>query len=157
MSWVHWSLCHQTWTQWQCVLLVLRYARTANTFLPCHFLFTFQEEGTQILSFDALFGLCRKKHSGLSVRPPLYRTTFFENQGEVDRFVQEYDCSSSLSDKVSWNEDAFQYNCVYIHYRVAISFWLEIVSGQKNALLLSIKLLFLEVYAGMNSLCGSLT
>ena len=57
-------------------------------------------EGTQILSFGALFGLCREKHAGVSVRPPLYGSTFFEKQDVVDEFVEVYDSSGSSLDKV---------------------------------------------------------
>ena len=67
-------------------------------------------EGTQILSFDALFGLCRKKHAGVSVRPPLYGNTYFENQDEVDRFVGDYDSSGSSLQKVIFC------TCVYALY-----------------------------------------
>lgn len=59
-----------------------------------------QEDELQIISFDALFGLSRKKHAGVSVRPPLYGTTFFDNQDDVDEFVRKYDLSCSSSDKV---------------------------------------------------------
>ena len=47
-------------------------------------------------SYDALFGLCRKKHAGTSVRPPLFGATLFEKQDEEDAFVQEYDSAGSL-------------------------------------------------------------
>ena len=59
-----------------------------------------QDEGIKVQSFDALFGLCRKKHAGASVRPPLFGTTFFEKQDEVDAFVKEYDSTASLPAKV---------------------------------------------------------
>ena len=59
-----------------------------------------QEDGTQIISFDALFGLCRKKHASVSVRPPLYGTTFFEKQEEVDQYVRSYDTVASSLEKV---------------------------------------------------------
>ena len=59
-----------------------------------------QEDGTQIISFDALFGLCQKKHAGVSVRSPLYGTTFFEKQEEVDQYVRSYDTVASLLEKV---------------------------------------------------------
>ena len=120
------------------------------------------KEGTKILSFDALFGLYQKKHAGVSVRPPLYGTTFFHRQEEVDRFVQGYDTSDSTPDKV------MQSLCLicgikscnyvrYIHclYRAAISSWPGIFSDQKGALLLLMKPLFLEAYyASTNSLNG---
>ena len=31
-------------------------------------------------SFDALFGLCRKKAAGSSARPPLFGTLYFDDQ-----------------------------------------------------------------------------
>ena len=42
------------------------------------------------MSIDALFGLCRKKSPGSSVRDPLQLGTFFECQSDVDAFVAEY-------------------------------------------------------------------
>ena len=41
-------------------------------------------------SIDGLFGLCRKKVAGKSVRPPLYDGKYFEVQSDVDQFVNEY-------------------------------------------------------------------
>lgn len=52
------------------------------------------------MSIDALFGLCRKKSAGVSVRPPLFSNTFFEDQGRVDEFVTKYDSSDRIVDKV---------------------------------------------------------
>lgn len=49
---------------------------------------------------DALFGLCRKKSAGISVRPPLFSGIFFEEQEAVDRFVKSYDASDRVMDKV---------------------------------------------------------
>ena len=39
---------------------------------------------------DGLFGLCRKIAAGKSVRPPLHDGKYFEVQGNVDQFVNEY-------------------------------------------------------------------
>lgn len=47
------------------------------------------------MSIDALFGLCRKKAAGISVRDPLQQGTFFEDQSDVDTFVSEYPMLSS--------------------------------------------------------------
>lgn len=58
------------------------------------------QEGTKIVSADAVFGLCRKKSSGVSVRPPLFSGLFFESQSDVDQFVDNYDPSSHIMDKV---------------------------------------------------------
>ncbi len=49
---------------------------------------------------DAVFGLCRKKSSGASVRSPLFSGLFFEEQKAVDDFVSNYDLSSQVMDKV---------------------------------------------------------
>lgn len=54
-----------------------------------HFLVKFQD-GTVVESMDALFGLCRKKSAGSSVRPPLNGSLLFAEQGEVDNFVANY-------------------------------------------------------------------
>ena len=59
-----------------------------------------QESGLQILSMDALFGLCRKKSAGISVRTPLFSDIFFEGQDKVDEFVASYDSSNRIADKV---------------------------------------------------------
>jgi len=40
-----------------------------------------------IVSVDAIFGLCRKKSAGNSVRTPLSETTVFEPQDAVNAFV----------------------------------------------------------------------
>ena len=47
-----------------------------------------------------MFGLCRKKSSGASVRPPLFSDLFFDPQDRVDQFVSNYDSSSHVMDKV---------------------------------------------------------
>ena len=47
-----------------------------------------------------MFGLCRKKSSGTSVRPPLFSEVFFEEQESVDQFVTSYDSASRIVDKV---------------------------------------------------------
>ena len=52
------------------------------------------------MSMDALFGLCRKKSAGVSVRPPLFSRTFFEDQERVDEFITNYDSSDRIVDKV---------------------------------------------------------
>ena len=49
---------------------------------------------------DALFGLCRKKSSGTSVRPPLFNSTFFKDQDNVDEHVAGYSVSDRVIDKV---------------------------------------------------------
>ena len=40
-----------------------------------------------MLSFDALFGLPRKKAAGNSFRPPLHGSLMFGDQSNVDEFV----------------------------------------------------------------------
>ena len=63
-------------------------------------LITFQEGCTEIISMDANFGLRRKKTSGMSERPPLNKERFFEDQVQVDKFVQSYKSGSSSSKSV---------------------------------------------------------
>ncbi len=53
-------------------------------------LINLQSGGTVIESVDALFGLCRKKSAGKSVREPLSGTLMFANQKVVDEFVSNY-------------------------------------------------------------------
>ena len=53
-----------------------------------------QETGTVILSMDALFGLPRKKSSGVSHHEPLTRNTYFLPQEEVDNFVNHQSITS---------------------------------------------------------------
>lgn len=48
------------------------------------------------MSLDAIFGLCRKKSSGVSVRPPLNQGKFFEDQQTVDNFVAAYPSQSNV-------------------------------------------------------------
>ena len=57
-------------------------------------------EGTHIISMDAIFGLCRKKSAGESHRSPLLSGVFFEEQEGVDQFVENYDSSDKIMDKV---------------------------------------------------------
>jgi len=49
-----------------------------------------QSGGTLFLSIDGLFGLCRKKNAGKSVRDPLHNGKLFEDQAVVDSFVAQY-------------------------------------------------------------------
>ena len=51
-------------------------------------------------SLDALFGLCRKKAAGSSIRPPLFGTLDFDDQEVVDEFVLKYDLDARVSSKV---------------------------------------------------------
>ena len=55
------------------------------------------------------------KSSGVSVRPPLFSTVFFEEQGCVDQFVSDYDSSRALMDKVVVLS-CFQYVTIIINY-----------------------------------------
>ncbi|XP_064385781.1 uncharacterized protein LOC135334499 isoform X1 [Halichondria panicea] len=48
---------------------------------------------------DGVFGLCRKKSAGVSVRPPLFSGVFFEEQQAVDEFVADYDTFGQIIDK----------------------------------------------------------
>ncbi|XP_028412340.1 uncharacterized protein LOC114535157 [Dendronephthya gigantea] len=54
-------------------------------------------DGTLIESFDACFGLPRKKAAGSSVREPLHGGTFFSNQEKVDNFVDSYPTQPKVS------------------------------------------------------------
>lgn len=50
------------------------------------------------MSVDAVFGLCRKKSAGNSVRGPLSGMTIFESQDEVNTFINSQShskCSQS--------------------------------------------------------------
>ncbi|XP_028417790.1 uncharacterized protein LOC114542444 isoform X2 [Dendronephthya gigantea] len=49
-----------------------------------------RDNGVLIESFDALFGLPRKKSAGCSVREPLHRENIFNNQKEVDHYIENY-------------------------------------------------------------------
>ncbi len=51
-------------------------------------------------SIDGNFGLCRKKSSGKSVRPPLHEDTIFMKQESVDQYVQGYGKIEALFNKV---------------------------------------------------------
>ena len=59
-----------------------------------------QKNGTCFESFDALFGLCRKKAAGSSVCQPLFGTLYFDYQAMVDDFVLNYGMEPSVSSKV---------------------------------------------------------
>ena len=117
----------------------------------CVYLFNkvIQEEGVKVLSYDALFGLCRKKHSGKSLRPPLFGSIFFENQEEVDTFVQEYDSSIAFTSKVYIKCSFVCIQLFYLH-RAVISSLLEIPCDPKVAMLPWMRPQFLAVFADMN-------
>lgn len=51
------------------------------------FFFLYKERGTVILSMDALFGLPRKRSSGVSHQEPLNTNVFFLSQEKVDSFI----------------------------------------------------------------------
>ncbi|XP_025112708.1 uncharacterized protein LOC112575228 isoform X1 [Pomacea canaliculata] len=51
-------------------------------------------ENSKIFSFDANFGLVRKKSSGKSPGEPFHRGRYFLDQTEVDAFVSNYVCHS---------------------------------------------------------------
>ena len=57
---------------------------------------------TYYSNIDALFGLCRKKAAGSSVRSPLSGDRMFEPQHRVNAFVENYkytkDCSPKVQD-----------------------------------------------------------
>ena len=58
----------------------------------------FQVKGTRIIAMHAVFGLCRKRSSDVSVRPPLFTDVFCEDQESVDQFVSGYDSASHVID-----------------------------------------------------------
>ena len=72
-----------------------------------------------MISIDAIFGLPRKKSAGRSFRPPLHGTLFFENQDEVDRFV-EANPVSNKQDKVLMI--ILEVLCNLCMYRIAVTF-----------------------------------
>ena len=55
--------------------------------LCLHILFHMQGNGSVTVSIDAIFGLCRKRSAGKSIRGPLSGTAVFESQDEVNHFV----------------------------------------------------------------------
>ena len=54
-----------------------------------------------MISMDAIFGLPRKKSAGRSFRQPLHGRLFFENQDDVDEFVEVAPVSKKQINKVS--------------------------------------------------------
>ena len=68
-----------------------------------------QDNGTLVVSMDAIFGLCRKKSAGKSVYGPLSGTTVFENQTEVDLFVN----SQSNSERSHSEVHSYSYYYCY--------------------------------------------
>jgi len=53
-----------------------------------------------VVSMDALFGLPRKKSAGKSFRQPLHGMLFFDDQDEVDAFVESAPRSKKQMDRV---------------------------------------------------------
>ena len=81
--------------QFNCSVIPFNYRQafsSNNRLCHCCFIFYFliQAGGTVVESMDALFGLCRKKSAGSSIREPLNGTLFFLKQDDVDKFVSEY-------------------------------------------------------------------
>ena len=70
-----------------------------------------QESGTVTISLDAVFGLCRKVSAGKSIHPPLSGTLIFEDQSQVDNFVDSYNPKEkSLETNVSiWLSHIYSY------------------------------------------------
>ena len=57
---------------------------------------SFKESGVLYGSFDALFGLPRKKSSGMSVLEPVRSGFMFAEQQNVDNFVNNYQNRNSI-------------------------------------------------------------
>lgn len=51
-----------------------------------------QDNGSMVISIDALFGLCRKKSAGSSVHGPLSGTAIFESQQDVNSYMESESC-----------------------------------------------------------------
>ena len=58
------------------------------------------QDGKVLYSIDGNFGLCRKKASGSSVRPPLHQQTKFFDQALVDEYVKSYGTIKMTMNKV---------------------------------------------------------
>ena len=52
----------------------------------------------QVIWMDALFGLCRKKAAGSSVRGPLNAGTVFDDQSQVNTFIDNYKPEKDATD-----------------------------------------------------------
>ena len=72
-----------------------------------------------------MFGLCRKKSAGCSVRQPLSGTSIFENQDEVNSFVdlQGHD-KFSHSEVHNYTIYAYMFVCMYVYNYVFISMYI---------------------------------
>jgi len=60
-----------------------------------------QENGSVIVSVDAIFGLCQKKSAGNSLCDPLSGTTVFGPQEVVNSFVASQDLFRDASNEFS--------------------------------------------------------
>lgn len=69
-----------------------------------------------IFSFDANFGLSRKKSSGKSPGEAFHTGRYFLDQTEVDDFVQNYVCLTKKGDGVSYLEFTFVWDLKAIYY-----------------------------------------
>ena len=58
------------------------------------------QDGKIFYSIDGNFGLCRKRASGSSVRPPLHERTKFCDQECVDQYVGNYGTIKMSANKV---------------------------------------------------------
>jgi len=56
--------------------------------------------GIITISLDALFGLCCKKAAGSSVHGPLNAGTVFDDQSQVNTFIDNYRPKKDATEKV---------------------------------------------------------
>ena len=101
---------------------------------------------------DALFGLPRKKSAGRSYRDPLHSNLFFSDQSEIDQYVAEYDHSKPFSNV---RFQAIMFNLAvffYTHYRIAMTFWQEMLFEVQQDTKHWMKQLYLVLLAVMNFL-----
>lgn len=64
-----------------------------------------------IISIDALFGLCRKKSAGSSVHGPSSGTIIFDDQLEVNSFLESDSCTRASYS----NSEVCTYTYVVLH------------------------------------------
>ena len=66
--------------------------------LSCLYIhYVLQGSGKVIVSMDAIFGLPRKKAAGGSVRQPLHGDLFFEDQSQIDEYLNNATRAKSVS------------------------------------------------------------
>lgn len=83
-----------------------------------------KEDGTKVVSIDALFGLPRRKLAGQSHRNSLHGSLFFADQLLVDSFVENSQKAKIKIDQVSniaIHLPCYMHACIFLNHIILIN------------------------------------